>query len=348
MSLRDVIPTIIAIAALMVLVEISLYYLLYKVLNYKYALPFMLVAPAAIGLALLVVYPIFYNLVIAFSDTNLFAGRFPTRPGSVSYGFKPFFDNIVSVFAKPILQQQTFWPVFARTIAWTFIQVSFHVTVGFMLASLLNRPMKLRGVYRTFILFPWAIPQVIAVLAWRGEFNFEYGYFNIILRNIGLNPINWMTDPAWNFFAINLTNWWLGVPFMSAILLGGLQSIDTSYYEAAEMDGATKFQQLRNITLPLMQPVMTPAIILGVIWTFNQFNIPYFINQQELESSDILVTALFRAAFEYSRYGFAAAFALVIFVILILFTIFYMKVTGFQLQSGQEKKRLAAAKAVGE
>jgi arabinogalactan oligomer/maltooligosaccharide transport system permease protein len=203
-------------------------------------------------------------------------------------------------------------------------------------------------VYRTFILFPWAIPQVIAVLAWRGEFNFEYGYFNIILRNIGLNPINWMTDPAWNFFAINLTNWWLGVPFMSAILLGGLQSIDTSYYEAAEMDGATKFQQLRNITLPLMQPVMTPAIILGVIWTFNQFNIPYFINQQELESSDILVTALFRAAFEYSRYGFAAAFALVIFVILILFTIFYMKVTGFQLQSGQEKKRLAAAKAVGE
>jgi arabinogalactan oligomer/maltooligosaccharide transport system permease protein len=348
-SLLDVIPTILVIAAVMVLVEIGLYFLLYKVFNYKFALPFMLVAPAVIGLGILVVYPIIYNIIIAFSDTNLFAGRFPTRPGSVSYGFRQFFDNIVMVFSRPVLQQATFWPVFGKTILWTVIQVSFHVSIGFFLASLMNRPMKMRGVYRALILFPWAIPQIIAVLAWRGEFNFDYGYINVIIRDIlNLEPVQWLSNPTWNFVAINMTNIWLGVPFMSVILLGGLQSIDSSYYEAAEMDGASKFDQLRNITLPLMQPVMTPAIILGVIWTFNQFNVPYFINQNELESSDILVTALFRAAFEYNRYGFAAAFALVIFAILMVFTVFYMRITGFQLQAGEEKKRLAAAKAVGE
>ncbi len=347
-SLSDVLPTIVVIAAAMVLVEIGLYFLLYRALNYRFALPFMLVAPAAIGLSVLVIYPIIYNVWIAFSDVSPMAGRWFTIEGSITYGLAPFWNNIVTVFTRPILQQQTFFPVLLRTLAWTFVQVTFHVTLGFFLASLMNRPMKMRGIYRTLILFPWAIPQVIAVLAWRGEFNFEYGYFNIMLRNLNLTPVNWMSDPVWNWVAVNITNIWLGVPFMSVILLGGLQSIDSSYYEAAEMDGASKMDQLRNITLPLMQPVMTPAIILGVIWTFNQFNVPFFINQQELETSDILITALYRAAFEYNRYAFAAAFALVIFAILLVFTLIYMRVTGFELQVGEEKKRLAAAKAVGE
>jgi arabinogalactan oligomer/maltooligosaccharide transport system permease protein len=347
-SLADVLPTIVIIAGVMVLVEIGLYFLLHRALNYKYALPFMLVAPAAIGLLLLVVTPIIFNIAIAFSDLSPMAGRWFTIEGSISWGIQPFINNIVWVFTRPILQQRTFLPVFIRTVVWTMIQVTFHVGVGFFLASLMNRPMKMRGIYRTLILFPWAIPQVIAVLAWRGEFNFEFGYFNIILRNLSLAPIQWKSDPFWNFVAINMTNIWLGVPFMSVILLGGLQSIDTSYYEAAEMDGASKWDQLRNITLPLISPVMTPAVILGVIWTFNQFNVPFFINEQELETSDILVTALYRAAFEYNRYAFAATFALVIFGILLAFTLFYMRVTGFQLQAGEEKKRLASAQAVGE
>jgi arabinogalactan oligomer/maltooligosaccharide transport system permease protein len=106
-----------------------------------------------------------------------------------------------------------------------------------------------------------------------------------------------------------------------------LQSISSEFYEAAEMDGANAWQQFRNITLPLIQPVLTPAILLGTFWTFNNFNVPFFINQNELESSDILVTGLFRAAFQYNRYGFSAAFAFVIFALLLLFTIFYMRYT---------------------
>jgi arabinogalactan oligomer/maltooligosaccharide transport system permease protein len=115
---------------------------------------------------------------------------------------------------------------------------------------------------------------------------------------------------------------------MMVILLGGMQSISGEYYEAAEIDGASGFSQFRHITLPLLRPVLTPAIILGTIWTFNLFNVPYLINQNELETSDILVTALFRAAFEYNRYGFSAAFAFVVFLVLLVYSVLYIRFTG--------------------
>jgi arabinogalactan oligomer/maltooligosaccharide transport system permease protein len=157
---------------------------------------------------------------------------------------------------------------------------------------------------------------------------------------LSLPGIEWKTHPFWNFVAINMTNIWLGVPFMMVILLGGLQSISNTFYEAADVDGATRWEKFRHITLPLMQPVMTPAVILGVIWTFNNFNVPYLINDYELETSDILVTALFRAAFEYNRYGFAAAFAVVIFLILLAFCLVYMRVVKLDLglTAGKTKK----------
>jgi arabinogalactan oligomer/maltooligosaccharide transport system permease protein len=125
-----------------------------------------------------------------------------------------------------------------------------------------------------------------------------------------------------------ITNVWLGIPFMMVIILGGLQSISADYYEAAEVDGATSRQSFRHITLPLLRPVLTPAILLGTVWTFNNIHVPYFINQNELETSDILVTALFRQAFQYNRYGDAAAFAFVVFLLLLVFTVFYIRVTG--------------------
>jgi arabinogalactan oligomer/maltooligosaccharide transport system permease protein len=188
--------------------------------------------------------------------------------------------------------------------------------------------MRGKGIYRALIVLPWAIPQVIALLVWRTEYNFEYGAVNQLLGLVGLGPYPWLSDPFWNFAAMVITNVWLGVPFMMVIILGGLQSISSDYYEAAEIDGASARQAFRNITLPLLRPVLTPAIILGTVWTFNNINVPFFINQNELETSDILVTALFRQAFQYSRFGDAAAFAFVIFLLLLAFTVVYIRKTG--------------------
>ncbi|MCR4405497.1 MAG: sugar ABC transporter permease [Anaerolineae bacterium] len=321
-SLGQVGITVIFILVATVVIELALYFLLGKALRSKYTLPFMLVAPAAIGLALLVVYPIGFEVALAFSNMSLKTFKNPT------FGLVQGWNNFKTVFTQPVLKQVGFFPIFFHTVLWTVINLVFHVTGGMALALLLNRPMRLRGLYRTLLVFPWAIPQVIACLAWRGEFHFEYGFVNVMLTRLGLTPIKWLTNPFWNFAAICITNIWLGIPFMAVIFLGGLQSIPRDMYEAAEMDGASAWQQFRNITLPLMQPVMTPAIILGTIWTFNNFNVPFFINQNELETSDILVTALFRAAFEYNRYGFSAAFAIVIFAILFIFAVLYIRATG--------------------
>jgi arabinogalactan oligomer/maltooligosaccharide transport system permease protein len=310
----------------------------------RFALPFTLLAPAIVGLCLLVIYPMGYEVRLAFSNMSLKHFKEPT------YSLAEGWNNFKEVFNQPVLKQVMFLPsitpeqstvngvtqeimvfkpgLLLRTFLWTGIQVPAHVLGGLLLALLLNRPMKLRGLYRAFLIIPWALPPIVAILAWRGEFHFEYGFINIMLRGLGLAAVQWKLDPTANFVAMNIVNIWLGIPFMMVILLGGLQSIPGELYEAAEIDGATWWQQFRKITWPLLQPVLTPAIILGVIWTFNNFNVPFFINENELESSDILVTALFRAAFQYNQYGFAAAFAFVIFFILLGFSIVYINSTG--------------------
>lgn len=338
-SLKEVGSTILLILAATLVLELLLYLILGKLLKSKYTVPFMLMAPAAVGLLFLIVYPLAWEFNLSLTNMSLrhFGDKAEyhwvvcqaAEPGTVQNWITDcLIKNYADVFRLPVLKQVNFFPVFFRTVLWTASNVVCHVVFGLALALLLNRPMRGKGIYRALIILPWAIPQVIAVLAWRGEFHYEYGYFNIMLTNLGFEAIRWKIDPIWNFISMVMVNVWLGVPFMMVIFLGGLQSISNEYYEAAEIDGASNFQKFRNITLPLIQPVMTPAIILGTIWTFNNFNIPFFINQNELETSDILVTALYRAAFQYNRYGFSAAFAFVIFIFLLIYSILYIRVTG--------------------
>jgi arabinogalactan oligomer/maltooligosaccharide transport system permease protein len=326
-ALGQVSLTLIVIAIVVVALEGLLYLLLVKLVKTKYAIPIMLVAPAALGLAILIGYPLLWELNVSFTNMSLKNFKNPGFLG-IEQGMSVGLENYIQVFTQPVLKLTGFWQLFAQTVLWTSINVFFHVSLGMALALLLHRKMRGKGIYRALIILPWAVPQIIALLIWRTEYNFEYGAVNQLLGMIGLGPFPWLSDPFWNFTAMVITNVWLGVPFMMVIILGGLQSISNDYYEAAEIDGATSRQSFRAITLPLLRPVLTPAIILGTVWTFNNINVPYFINQNELETSDILVTALFRQAFQYNRYGDAAAFAFVIFLILLVFTVFYIRRTG--------------------
>jgi arabinogalactan oligomer/maltooligosaccharide transport system permease protein len=319
--------TLLVIAGVVVVLEGLLYLLLVRLVKTRYAIPIMLVAPAVLGLAILIGYPLLWELNVSFTNMSL---RNFKDPGFLGLANDMFVgpDNYIEVFTQPVLKLTGFWQLFAQTVLWTSINVFFHVSLGMALALLLHRRMRGKGIYRALIILPWAVPQIIALLIWRTEYNFEYGAVNQLLAFIGLGPYPWLSDPFWNFAAMVITNVWLGVPFMMVIILGGLQSIPYDYYEAAEIDGATSRQSFRAITLPLLRPVLTPAIILGTVWTFNNINVPFFINQNELETSDILVTALFRQAFQYNRYGDAAAFAFVIFLLLLAFTIVYVRRTG--------------------
>ena len=340
-SMQELLPVVLMIVVGAVLLEVLVYLLLDKVFKSKHALPYTLLAPSALGLAVFLGWPLIYNIIIAFSDWKLNTflkykdwglGSFGTL-FTLQYGL----NNLQKVFTQPLLNtpESTFWVIFGRTILWTVINVFFHVTGGMILAILLNRQLKIfgtdvRGLYRTLLIIPWAIPQVVVALVWRGEFHAQYGFVNIMLAKIGIQGPQWLSDPFWGFVMVCLVNIWLGIPFMTVIILGGLQSIAGEYFEAAEMDGASWWQQFRAITLPMMQPVLGPAITLGTIWTFNNLTIIFLMSQGAgiTEKVDILVTALYAAAFGYSKYGFGAMFSIVIFVILSFIAYAWLRTSG--------------------
>ncbi|MCX6131683.1 MAG: sugar ABC transporter permease, partial [Proteobacteria bacterium] len=217
----------------------------------------------------------------------------------------------------------------------------FHVGLGLILALCLNTP-GIRGLsfYRTILTLPWVMPQLIAVLVWRSDFNESIGFINQFIQVmnqlvsvhvgdtliqpltwIGFRTRSWFTDPNALFAAACIVNIWLGVPFMMINALGALQSIPKSVYEAASIDGAGMLGKFRHITLPLLRPVMLPAALLGAIWTFNNLNVIYLMSDSgRYEGADILVTDLFKQSFTYYRYGFAAAYSFVIFAILCVLT----------------------------
>jgi len=332
-ALSEVFTTLAYFAAGVAILEGILYLILVRWLKARLALPILLIAPAFVGLVALIVYPLLWELNVSFTNMSLNRLCDPGIPAGLlaeCRGERMFIglDNYINVFTRPVLQAAGFFQVFWQTILWTIINVAFHVGLGLGLALLLNRRLRLKGVYRALIVLPWAIPQIVSLAVWRTELNAEFGMVNQLLALVGIDGPSWMTEPFWNFFAMIMVNVWLGVPFMMVILLGGLQSIPGDLYEAAEIDGASSRQAFRNITLPLLRPVLVPSIILGVVWTFNNFNVPFVINQLELETSDTLVTGLFRAAFQYNRYGFAGAYAFVVFAILLVFVIFYVRRSG--------------------
>lgn len=350
-SLGQLIPLIIAVFAAIVVIEFGIYTLLSRVFHSPHALPYTLLAPAAIAIIIFFVYPFLYNIQLAFSDLRIrtFSCYSPYALGECRldhlYGLDYAQKNFTNVFFDindegqvegwgTLLQTEasTFPVLLGRTMIWTSVNVVFHVLCGLGLALLLNQKVRFKGVYRSLIVIPWAIPQVIVGLTWRQEFHSQYGFVNVLLGSFGVQPISWLDDPTAGFIAVAFVNIWLGIPFYMVILLGGLQSISTEYYEAAQIDGANAWQRFRNITVPLLQPIMVPATTLDVIWTFNQFNVIYLITGGgPQESTNILVTALYNAAFGTAatqRLGFAAAFSIIIFFILFVFAVVWIMASG--------------------
>lgn len=280
----------------------------------------ILVVPAFLILFAVVFYPFIYNVVISFSNMSLSHIRDWRIIGLQQY---------LKVFTERT--QPDFYGVFLKTIIWTVVNVVFHVVIGVALALLINqKEIRLKPVFRTLLILPWAIPQYIVALTWRGMFNYEYGSINIIIgKYLHLPAVEWLKSPTEAFLACILTNVWLGFPFMMVIALGALQSIPHELYEAANIDGASWWHKLKNITIPLLRPVMVPAITLGTVWTFNSLNIVWLVSNggEPSDQTHILVSFVYKAAFNLYRYGYAAALSMVIFVILLLFSLFFMRRT---------------------
>ena len=278
-------------------------------------LAYLYIAPAIIIMSLVVLYPFIYNFVISFSNMSLSHFRDWRLKG---------IDNYLLV-----LTEKSFWYFLFKNVLWTVINLVFHVGIGVFLALILNKDLRGKTVYRTLLILPWAVPQYITALTWRGMFNSEYGAVNLWLEQLAGIQIPWLSTEWGAFSACLIANIWLGFPFMMIIALGGLQSIPDELYEAADIDGAGSWLKFKNITMPLLKPVMVPAITLGVIWTFNNFNIVWLISNggEPSDTTHILVSWVYKSAFTYFRMGYAAAFSMIIFAILFIFSWRFIKST---------------------
>ncbi len=273
-------------------------------------LAYLYMGPAIVGMGFLIVIPFVVGSAVSL---------FTHQEGEFTYvGLANFIDIILSQ-EYGLTDPHSFYFTLLVTVGWTALNVFLHVSIGLALALLLRDPwMRLRGIYRVLLIIPWAIPNYITALIWRGMFHEQLGAVNGMLAWVGVEPISWFSQFATAFAANVVTNTWLGFPFMMVVTLGALQAIPTDLEEAASVDGASRWQRFRHVTWPLLKPALVPAVVLGTVWTFNMFNVIYLVSEGAPGgSTDILVTEAYRWAFERGeRYGLAAAYATLIFVII--------------------------------
>jgi arabinogalactan oligomer/maltooligosaccharide transport system permease protein len=290
--------------------------------------------PAFVGMLVLVFFPFLYGIALSFTDANIYNTGRSLR--EIFIGFRNYVD-IVGDFnvarraadGSLLFNYLNFYWTFFITVVWTISNVTIGVTVGLVLALALNtKGLALKPIYRVLLILPWAMPNYITALIWKGMFHQQFGVINQMLQVVGLKPLSWFEKPFTSFLTALATNGWLSFPFMMVISLGALQSIPADLYEAARVDGATRWQQFRKITLPSIKPALIPAIIISVVWTFNMFNIIFLVTEGQPDSAtEILITQAYKFAFQRYRYGYAAAYSTIIFAILLAYGTFQNKVT---------------------
>ena len=315
----DTRPVLFALGSIVLSLVVLLLFLRWRDLNAgrtQARLAHLYIAPAIIALAALTFYPVLYGIWLALTDA-----------GQTHLGQEQFIGlaNFAEIFTSAGLTR-----VGLFTLLWAVANVSAHLGLGLMLAVALNHPrLKGRTLYRTLLLLPWAIPGYISVLAWRGMLE-PGGLLNAVLGT----DLDWLATPNSARTLVILVNIWLGVPFMMMALSGALQSLPQDMYEAADVDGVRPWQQFLHLTLPSLKTIVVPLSLLGFIWTFNMFHVIFLMTRGnphigfgEPGATDILITYVYDIAFEYGEYGVAAAWSVVIFLMLVTFSWLYLKQT---------------------
>ena len=274
--------------------------------------PYFWIAPSIILMAIFIVTPIFKVFQLSMNKV--------TRAGQMK-GFNNF-ENFTKVLKSP-----AFALVLKNTVVWTIAVVVISTVLGFMLALVLNNQFKGRKVARAIVVFPWATTLVIQASAWNFIINTDYGTLNTLLIKLGIlqQGMNWTPTPEAYFAWEIACGIFVTIPFVTFCVLSGLQSIDTSFYEAATVDGANYWQKLFKITLPLVKSSLTVSTVLNIIYVFNSFPIIWTMTKGDpANHTDTLVTYLYKLAFYNGRQGEAAAVSVIGFLILLLCASVYM------------------------
>lgn len=284
-------------------------------------------SPALISILFVTCLPIVYTVYISFTNYNMYH--------LTDFDFVGF-QNYLTVLTGSI--KNVFFPVLGWTVCFAILSTVGSYAMGLGLAVLLNNPrMKESKIYRAILIIPWALPSTIAILAWQGLLNEQYGGINNLLHLLGIaENIPWMTDSFWARVGIIIVNIWLGFPYMMNVCLGGLQAIPQTYYEAAAIDGASRLQSFKRITLPMVTKLSIPLVISTFAANFNNFGNIYMITQggparvdnQFAGYTDILASTTYKMTTWSNRYELSATFSVLIFIIVGTFTLINMRLSG--------------------
>lgn len=271
-----------------------------------YSMPFLIIV------GLMIVVPLLYTVEISFTNMSI-------------YHWKDYHCVGLDNYKKALLVFDSgFLPAFLRTLLWTVSSMALQLIFGFFIAVGLNaKGLKLRRVYKTLLIVPWAMPAYVSILLWRmGIFNTEFGLFNQILKQIGGKPVNFLSTNGMAFISCLVVNLWLGVPYMFTMMDGAMQSIDRNIYESAELDGAGFWKKHFYVTIPQILPILMPVIIMATFTAFKQFDIVYLMTMQtgSKTGADIntVITYVYEKAFITSNYGYSSAVAFIVFLIILV------------------------------
>ena len=273
-----------------------------------------LVAPMVIVTILVIIVPILRTVWMSFFDYYL------ARPDS-----HPFigFENYGKLFADTVFKGSV-----RVTIIYILVTVILRFVLGIGIALLLNENIPGKGLARSILVIPWAVPEVVACLIFIQMFDFNYGIFNYWLTQMGIvdQPLKWLADMRLALPAAVIVNVWKGTPWAAIMLLAGLQSIPLELYEAAMIDGANAWQKFKNVTLPLLKPISSSVFLLLVIWTIKDFGIVYVLNKGgPARATEVLTIFIYHKGFEGLRMGVASAAGVILLLASMVFTIFYLK-----------------------
>lgn len=277
--------------------------------------PWLYIIPAIILIGGIIVFPVLYTGYISLTNMNLYH----------------WFDfDIIGLgnYQRALFKLDGgFLTALITTILWTIFNMVIQVVIAYFIALGLNAPgLKLARLYKTLLMFPWAMPAYVSILLWRvGMFNTEFGLLNKIFMSIGLPKMNFLSENIPAFLSCSALNLWMALPFMIMMTDGALQSIDHTYYECAKLEGAGFVQRNIYITIPSIKHILAPAVIMTTFTTFKQFDIIYLLTMQKGSLSgaslQTIITYAYQNAFVSNNYGLSSAISMVIFVIIIIFTL---------------------------
>lgn len=280
----------------------------------KRYIPYLFLLPSALFMILVFLYPLYLTFKYSFQNISMLDSQ------SQFVGLNNFIDLFTSIdFTKTVI----------RTLKWTISSVSIKLSVGLILALLLNK--KIRGIkiYRVLLLVSWSMPQTVSAIIWQWIYDGNYGYLNYFLKKFGIisQNLSWLGERKLAFIATVINDAWAGIPFMAFTLLAGLQSIPKSLYEAAEVDGANRIEKLFFITFPQLKSIILIVSTLSFIWTFNSFNIIWILTKGgPIDATETLIIKIYRQAFGKFNIGLSSAMAVIVFLILITLSIIYWKI----------------------